>query len=332
MFGFRKRECPQVQLYGKLPLAKDYLRIGLGESGGLAMRDWLDASYSGAVRDRSGQLAGSMRFVAGEAWGACLQGVIGPSSDAGGHRLFPFTMCVERRRKAVVEDLQNGFAEAGAVWANLAEMRGRADSHADGRSLLAQQRSVEIDLEQLKPAEPTGVDAEVWLEAMWPGRGRDGLEADLDQLLTVDPDGPEPIRLPLVAGCSQRQQVCAWLEMVARLGLIDPRHCPTVFFPSAITPVVSFSDPADAAVVSDEAEIGATAPHAATLFRSPPKPTHSHWLAAADTGESLGVTDLVGGRPTLAAIETPAREGLPPLAASLRSIVSACLRRTGRRD
>ena len=36
-----RRESPQLQLYGKLPLAKDYLRVGASKGAGLDLRDWL---------------------------------------------------------------------------------------------------------------------------------------------------------------------------------------------------------------------------------------------------------------------------------------------------
>ena len=42
---FRK-EVASVELYGKLPIAKDYLRIGCGEGAGLAFRDFLDQAIS----------------------------------------------------------------------------------------------------------------------------------------------------------------------------------------------------------------------------------------------------------------------------------------------
>lgn len=331
MFGFRKTETPPVQLYGKLPLAKDYMRIGLSEDGGVALRDWLDASYSGAVRDRSGQLAGPMRFLAGDAWDTCMHGVIEPSSDAGGHRLFPFTMCVERKRKAVLEDLQNGMTQAGSVWHALAEMRQRADGHTDGRSLLAAHRSVELDFEKLRPVDQAGVDADAWLDGVWPERGREGFAADLDQLMTLDPNGREPIRLPLMSGCSQRQQVSAWLELLGRIGLIEERTCPTFFMPAEFVPVTSFGLDGDYKSI-DENEQTATATPALTLFRAPPNPSHSRWLAAADPNESLGESDFVGGRAPLKSFTGQTREDPAPLTASVRSTVSACLSRAGRRD
>ena len=41
-----RREIAAVELYGKLPIAKDYLRVGGGEESGLALRDWLDRGFS----------------------------------------------------------------------------------------------------------------------------------------------------------------------------------------------------------------------------------------------------------------------------------------------
>ena len=36
MFSFLRKESVALQLYGKLPLAKDYLRIGCGQGAGAA--------------------------------------------------------------------------------------------------------------------------------------------------------------------------------------------------------------------------------------------------------------------------------------------------------
>src|SRR5262245_31500865 len=110
MFSFLRSETAGVELYGKLPLAKDYLRVGCGEGSGLALREWLDRAFSGAADSvHPPQLAYPMRFVTGDALGAPLSGCAWPSSDAGGLRKFPFALFVERKRKPLVEDLAHSL-------------------------------------------------------------------------------------------------------------------------------------------------------------------------------------------------------------------------------
>jgi hypothetical protein len=90
----RGNENAALQLYGKLPLAKDYLRIGCGDGAGRDLREWLDRTF-GTGRDQL-VLHEPLRFI-GQGEKEPLQGILWPSSDAGGLRLFPFTLFVERR-------------------------------------------------------------------------------------------------------------------------------------------------------------------------------------------------------------------------------------------
>lgn len=319
MFGFLRHECPPLQLYGKLPLAKDYLRLGMGEGAALALREWLDATFSGgAARGNPPELAWPTRFMIGDAWRGCLQGILTPSADAGGLRAFPFLMCVERKRKAVLADLQADLAGAASIWAQLCEHRQRSVAHADGKALLAATRGAQIDLQKAAPVPMAGVAAEAWLQGLWPGAGREGFEADLERLHAVAATGADtPVRLPLLPGCSQRQQVLTWLEVLERLGLLAPAVCPTLFFPESHAPQ---------AVLPGAVEAAPSTPFM-TVFRSPATTAHGAWLQAARADESLGEADLAGGRPLPQANAAPTSEGLPPLAASLRSAVGHVLRR-----
>ena len=62
---FRKEIAP-IELYGKLPIAKDYLRIGGGTGAGIALRDWLDQGFSSRVeRGAVPTLAWPGRFLIG---------------------------------------------------------------------------------------------------------------------------------------------------------------------------------------------------------------------------------------------------------------------------
>lgn len=309
MFGFRRRECPSIQLYGKLPLAKDYLRLGFGEGAGIALRDWLDATFSGG-REAAPVLNWPARFLLGDAWGGCMQGLMWPSSDAGGLRPFPFLLAVERQRRNVVEDLARALAGTGAVWRELATRQQQCSTCPDGKSLLAALRGVDVRVDELPALPAAAVDLEAWLLALWPESGRAGLEADLERLAAVAVG--EPVRLPLAAGGSQRQQVLAWLEILARLGMVDPRACPTTFFP-AVDSVGAPGDPAPAFV---------------TIFRSAARRGDGSWLGAV-ADDPLGAGDLMAGRPAVGLSGAAAAEGAPPLATSLRATVTNYLRRRG---
>ncbi|MCA8977758.1 MAG: DUF2094 domain-containing protein [Planctomycetes bacterium] len=338
MFGFRRRENPTIQLYGKLPLAKDYLRLGFGEGAGLLLREWLDATFSGgAGRDSVAEPAGAFRFVAGDAWDACLQGTLVPSSDAGGLRAFPFMIGVERRRRAVVEDLAQGWVQADGVWQELRRLRESCAMRPDGRSMLASMRGSVLDVAAVTGASGAPIEVESWLQALWPDRGLVGLEADLERLLAA---GEEvPWRLPLARGGSYRQQVLAWLVVLGRLGLFESGSCPTLFFPEADTPVYALGEyaleenaPAEAAGATEPTDLsvgeGGPGPFLA-VFHSPLRPALGRWLQVPGTEGPLGNGDLVGGRPPGGQLAVAASTGLPPLAASLRSTVATFLSRHG---
>lgn len=307
MFGFRRRENVEVEFYGKLPIAKDYLRLGLGDEPGLRLREWLDTTFSGANRDDLPELAWPMRFVLGDAWQSCFMGTLVPSTDAGGHRAFPFLVGVQRRRRTVLDDIEGaGMAASGVVWRELRAIRERCGGHADGRSMLAAERGTELAIgEATEP--PTAIALDAWFAALWPGDGRAGFARDFDRLLTVG--GDAPLRLPLAAGGSLRQQVAAWLEVAQRAGLLAAKTCPTLFFPEAAT---------------DDAS-----PLFLTVFRSSPRPADGRWLAPPTTEGALGSGDLVGVRDGSGSPLAPGAAGLPPLSASLRAAIVAGLRRNG---
>jgi hypothetical protein len=158
----RRREEPPLQAYGKLPIAKDYLRVGAGDGGGRRLREWLDASYSGAAAGTAPpELRGALRFATGGA-GAPLQGIVRPSCDDGGLRRVPFALFVERREKALRDELERDFAAAARWWERLEAIAAEAERFADGAALLQAWRGVTV-----APAAADAADATDGVPDWW---------------------------------------------------------------------------------------------------------------------------------------------------------------------
>lgn len=144
LFGPR-REQPLLQAYGKLPIAKDYLRVGAGDGSGRQLRDWLDHHFSGAAGGAGpGELDGSWRFVTGGR-GAPLQGLVRASHDAEGLRRFPFALFIERNARVLREELAADFTATLRWWARLAELDAAATRFADGAALLQAWRGLVVE-------------------------------------------------------------------------------------------------------------------------------------------------------------------------------------------
>ena len=93
--GPQREQCP-LQLYGKLPIYKDFISSGLGDEGAIELREWIGSGYSKkwATREECRgteipphtfvlPLPASRRTAVGSLWG---------SHDEGGLRPFPFAV------------------------------------------------------------------------------------------------------------------------------------------------------------------------------------------------------------------------------------------------
>ncbi|HUR27990.1 MAG TPA: hypothetical protein VM509_07380 [Planctomycetota bacterium] len=233
MFSFLGKESCAVQVYGKLPLAKDYLRVGAGSGSGQALRDWLDRAFSqGASTKTPLALPWPAALIAGESWGAPLCGAAWPSGDAGNLRPFPFVAFVERKKKALHEDLLHGLPVSSPVFDWLAEAYAARDSESDGASFLAAMRKREIAIDKLVPFEAERVDFDAWLSGLWPEQGKDGLLELLRGLEALRRSSYRgPLRLPLVGNLPTRPQVTAWFRLLVEMNLVGRDALPTVIFP-----------------------------------------------------------------------------------------------------
>lgn len=302
MFFQRAEELPVV-LYGKLPLAKDYLRLGFGAGSPQRFRDWLDRSYSG--QGSVPVLAGPMEFVGGAEWGPGLIGVTCPSSDAGGLRPFPFVLAVERKPKRIARDWARGLRTAAAIHDSLLGIFATLDQPEDGRTLLEGLRGRTIEVEESNGPEANEserISFEAWIDAAFPGRGRAGLEACLDEIVRLAGAGHRgPLRLPLVPNLPMRPQARAWCLVAERLGAIDFAQPPALFYPA----------------VTGAACEGWSA---CFFFREPPRTEHAQWLQPDGPGTAVS-GDLWGDGP-VPAPERGVPEEAPPLVDSLRGVVA----------
>lgn len=299
---FRKEIAP-IELYGKLPLAKDYLRIGGGKGAAIALRDWLDQGFSSQVeRGAVPSVAWPARFMIGGYNGEPLMGCLWPSSDSGGLRPFPFASFMERRRKALTSDWESCGGTLKPIWDRLALVYGSHSRYSDGQSFLQSVRGQEIDVSAAPTAEAEQIDFDAWVGALWPDDGVDGLVETLVGTGGQGKFGPaDPLRLPLVNNLPTLTQAHAWWFALVELGHLRRGDCPTVFFPQP-----HGSD---------------VAPHFITFFRGPVKPAQQLWIGPID-GE-IRPGDF-GQMESIHVGEAPvAGESVPPLTASLRGPVAS---------
>lgn len=305
---FRK-ETAALELYGKLPIAKDYLRVGGGTGAGIALRDWLDQGFSSRVeKDSPPTVAWAGRFLISGYGGDPIMGCSWPSSDSGGLRPFPFTAFIERRRKTIASEWAAGGAALRPLWVEIQGAYSAHRSYADGNGYLTAMRGIEIDM-SAHPEQPVQqVDFDAWVNTLWPDERVDGLVhalAEIGRLAGKKHTGP--IRLPLVGDLPKVSQVHAWWFAMCELGLLHRGELPTVFFP--------------------QVETDGQAASFATFFLGPLDPSHQVWIgpprSAAESG-ALGPGDLAQSALRIAGDARPASEATPPLFESLRGpLISA---------
>ncbi len=299
MFERFRKEVPELQLYGKLPLAKDYLRVGASRGPGRELRDWLDHAFSSrAVDGRAPSMAWPARFVLAGARGQPLVGGLWPSSDTGGERNFPFAMFLARRHAVVTRAFEDGLAELGRSWRYVADCHAACAGFSDGHGFLSAMRGRCLPVEESSaPGQPIAWDT--WLAALWPERGQDGLIELLVGLAQLRRPGVVgPLRLPLVTNLPLLPQVHAWWSALVALGFFAEGAPPTTFFP--------FTEP-----VPRE-------PAFAVFLTSSLRHQDARWMGSPRTIGSLGQGDFARGRPALAPPRTPVPAGAGDLVVSMR--------------
>lgn len=303
LFDRFRREAPTLQLYGKLPLAKDYLRVGASRGAARHFREWLDATFSTrSTGDAAPDLAWPARFALGAVSSDPLVGSLWPSSDEGGERRFPFAMFVERRRRPFVEALGGDFAGLTVVWQQLERRFERRGDHRDGAAFLEAMRGQVIDLgapDADQPAPRIGWDQ--WTRALWPEDGEQALTTLLSGLRPLGTAPQATIRLPLVGDLPILPQVRCWWTALATLRVFGPDRPPTLLFPQTAADDGAFRFCAFAA--------------------GPLTPAHGVWLrGVGDT--PLGPGDHCSGPPPAARPGRDAPERGHGLAETMRGLAA----------
>jgi len=306
MFDRFRKEAPELQLYGKLPLAKDYLRVGASKGAGRDLREWLDYAFSSrAVQGAPPRFAWPARFVLGAVPGEPLMGTVWPSSDTGGERDFPFTLFVTRRRAALVKALLEGLAGLEPMWRELSACHASIERFSDGLAFLAEMRGRAFSVDEPTPA--TGGPAEripwdAWVSALWPKDKQAGLVKVLVSLAELrQSDSSGALRLPLVANRPALPQVHGWWSALVGLKLVRPGEVPSVFFPLQ--------------------DLSGREPAFVLFLTQPLGHQHVEWLGSTRAQARLGPGDFATSLPALSP-PTPTTENTPDLAVSMRGALA----------
>lgn len=304
IFSRFTREPLELQLYGKLPLAKDYLRVSMSQGGARELREWMDRAYSSEV-GTEGAEAGfrSRRFLVGCYEGEALLGVLWPSSDEGGKRKFPFCMAVARRRRVLASEFAKTDPRLNLLWQEIETHFGAAETCENGREFLSKLRGKALEGEA-KPNPPGPRAAwEAWCERLFPGREAEGIVDLLVELLKLGQENHRgPWRFPILSELEVGPQVYAWASALREAGAFTDRDVPTVFFPAGVT----------AAPGSDHV----------TFFRDPLASDTARWLAPVRAGRRLGRGDFGRSEEEVARPHAPVPENGPLLVDSLRGALA----------
>src|SRR5262249_35408807 len=127
-----------LQAYGKLPIYKDFISVGLTEPGAREFRQWLDRGFSyrwaenAEYRDAEIPPHGFLLRLP-ESKG-CVAGALWGSSDSGGLRRFPFALFLNFAPSQAAADPQAALHYLSAIDRRGEEIR---DGGAAGASLAA---------------------------------------------------------------------------------------------------------------------------------------------------------------------------------------------------
>lgn len=212
-----------ISLFGKMPIAPDFLRRRCLAGPGASFREWLSSVEATGEGVRSAWSL--LHFV--EGFPEAVIARIAPSMDATGSRRFPLALYAAVPRTSLRATAAERVRDVATAWFDLEEASRAVESAgiADLDEAL-DGRLVRLDGAAPPPAETVRLRA---LAAAAGGDGgTEGLAPRLWRLRSVLADlanrryrGPEIpcLSLPLAAGCSHPTQAVAWLEALEPLGI-----------------------------------------------------------------------------------------------------------------
>jgi type VI secretion system ImpM family protein len=239
-----------LQAYGKLPIYKDFISIGLTDAGAREFRQWLDRgfSYRWAENEeyRDTEIPAHGYLLRLPESKSCVAGAVWGSSDEGGLRKFPFAVFLSFPAAQPAADPVAAVHYLAAIERRCEEIR---DGHAAGASLSAfykAYRGAEFEC-ALKTREQAGKELKSAIgdfavsdfaeslfgaraAARWPG-----FLAALEDA-AVRANGPGAIRLPLGGVLPRSREIAVWLRWFDRLDAKRRRPVTGVLYTSGRGP------------------------------------------------------------------------------------------------
>jgi type VI secretion system ImpM family protein len=239
-----------LQAYGKLPIYKDFISIGLTDAGAREFRQWLDRGFSyrwaenEEYRDTEIPAHGFLLRLPESK--NCMAGALWGSSDEGGLRKFPFAVFLSFPAAQPAADPVAAVHYLAAIERRCEEIR---DGYAAGASLSAfykAYRGAEFEC-ALKTREQAGKELKSAIgdfavsdfaeslfgaraAARWPGF----LAAFEDAACRAN--GPSAIRLPLGGVLPRSREIAVWLRWLDRLDAKRRRPVTGVLYTSGRGP------------------------------------------------------------------------------------------------
>jgi type VI secretion system ImpM family protein len=220
-----------LQAYGKLPIYKDFISIGLTDAGAREFRQWLDRGFSyrwaenEEYRDTEIPAHGFLLRLPESR--SCVAGALWGSSDEGGLRKFPFAVFLSFPISAPAAEPLAAVHYLAALERRCEEIR---DGYAAGASLSGfykAYRGAEFEC-ALKTREQAGRELKSaigdfavsdFAESLFGSRAAARWPAFLAELEDAAnrSNGPGAIRLPLGGVLPRSREISIWLRWLDRL-------------------------------------------------------------------------------------------------------------------
>jgi type VI secretion system ImpM family protein len=238
-----------LQAYGKLPIYKDFISVGLTDPAAREFRQWIDRGYSyrwaenEAYRDATISPHGFLVRLPESK--SCVAGVLWGSSDEGGLRRFPFAVFLSFPAGQPAADPFAALHYLAALERQCAEIR---EGYAAGASLPAfykayrgaefecalptreqSQRELKLALGTLTVAELAEALYAEQANELWPLLG-----AELGEAARSDASGA--IRLPLSGALPRSREIGFWLRWIDRVEGGRRRPATGLLFPGGRGP------------------------------------------------------------------------------------------------